>query len=247
MISRKYIIGVSAVATLLVGVSSLVLAENNMMGQEDMASKAMMGQHEGPEMVVQIGPNGKTTLRGTIKTVGSASFTVTSWGGDWTVNVPASANVMPTDITQFKVGDFVGVQGAINQGAPWTVDAKIVRDWTAKAVVQENKQMVKTERHNNQQEIKDVMKSESPKNWQGIATNINVAAKTFTFTVDGVAYTVTLVGEAKVVDKMFLSTDLAKVKEGDTVRVWGPITGTTINAYVFRDISLTPMTNTAPH
>lgn len=237
MNTKKYLVYAGVTATILGGVASLVLAEDKM--REERFNKAMMGEHEGPEMIVKIGPNGKTTLRGTVKTVGSGSLVVTSWGGDWVVNIPASANVMPTsDLTKFKAGDFVGVQGDVNKTMAWTVDARIVRDWSIKKAEQESKELMKKERRNNKQEIEDVIKNENPRNWQGIANNINTDAKSFTLTIEGTAYTVNLVADVKVVSKNFLTASFADVKDGDNVRVWGPVSGTTISAYVLRDISI---------
>lgn len=161
MNTKKYIIGAGIAMTILAGVASLVLAENMIQGtgnqgnnnnQEDASKMAMMGQHEGPEMVVQIGPNGKTTLRGTIESVGTGSINVKSWGGTWIVNIPPTANVMPTtDLTQFKVGDFVGVKGDTSQSGGWVINARIVRDWTTKKATQESRILSPTPNHDNEQ------------------------------------------------------------------------------------------------
>ncbi len=244
MNTKKYIIGLGISVAALTGFSSLALADMTIQAP---TQTIMLPKPAGAmEMVLQVGPMGKVLLRGTIDSVSTNSLTVKSWGGDWTVNVSASTEVMPdngskdavSDLAQFKVGDFVGVQGSINAGASWTIDATLVRDWNLKTMMQENKTTMMTERHNTKQEIKDVIKNESPKNWQGTVSNINTDSKSFTLTVDGTAYTVQLVTGATVVNKVFLGTDLAKVKDGDTVRVWGPVTQTTINGYIFRDVSL---------
>ena len=242
MVTKKYLLGMSVIATMLLGVSGVALAKlviTPVTNEISVNAQVEKNSDKAQQMILQVGPHGEVLLRGTVSVVGTTSLTVKSWGGDWVVNISSASKLMPeTTMAQFKVGDFVGIQGAVNQTASWTVDAKLVRNWTAKKVIQENKQTIKTERHNSAQEIKEVMKNEKPKNWQGTVSNINVDAKSFTLTVDGSVYTVNLVADAKIVDKAFLSTDLAKVKEGDTVRVWGPVTDTTISAYVFRDISL---------
>lgn len=218
---KKYVIYGGLAATLLVGVASLALAE------DDNFNKAMMGKHEGPDMKVEIGPQGRTLLRGTIKTVSTGSLTVTSWGGDWMVNISSSANVMPSDMTQFKVGDFVGVQGMINKTSVWTVDAMLVRDWTLKQAEQTNKQ-----------EIKDLMQSVSPRNWQGTASNVNASSNSLTLTIDGTAYSVALATNAKIVNEKFATVAFSAIQNGDTARVWATLSGTTLTAYVVRDISL---------
>jgi len=209
-----------------------------------MPQATMMSGSNDRQMVLEVGPKGNVLLRGTVNEIGANFLKVKSWGGEWMVNIPSSAQILPENatLTQYAVGDFVGVQGTVSQSALWTVDARLVRDWTAKKVIKEEREAIKKERRNNQEEIREVMKNESPKNWQGIATNINVDAKTFTLTVGGTVYTVQLVTDAKIVDKMFLSTSLTDVKEGDTVRIWGPLTDTTINAYVLRDVMITSKT-----
>ncbi len=241
MDTKKYLFGAGVAAIILSGVFSLAFAE--MTGQTTTVRTDSYINSQ--TMIVQIGPKGKTLIRGTIKkidiTIGAlpSVLTVTSWGGDWVINISSFTQLMPgSDMAQFKVGDFVGVQGIANQNASWTVDAKIVRDWTAKKMQQDNNEMMRKERHNNEQEIKEVISKESPRNWQGIASNINASGNSFTLTVDGVAYTVNLVTDAKIVNQSFLTASFANVKDKDTVRVWGPVSGTTISAYVLRDVSI---------
>lgn len=83
--------------------------------------------------VLEVNPNGKVLLRGTIDSVSAGSITVKSWGGSWTVNISSATQLLPAklnnDITQFKTGDFVGVQGKVSQLANWTIDATLVRSW----------------------------------------------------------------------------------------------------------------------
>ena len=192
-----------------------------------------------PNMVLEVGPSGRTLIRGTVTAVGTDSLTVKSWGGLWVVNVSSTTKLAPrVDMAQFAVGDFVGAQGVMSTAADWTINATLVRNWTTRKDLQATKDMVKRERHNNMEEIREVMLNESPKNWQGTASNINATAKTLTLTVDGTAYAVSLVTDAKVVDRAFFTIDFAKVKEGDTVRVWGPVSSDAISAYVLRDVSV---------
>jgi hypothetical protein len=87
--------------------------------------------------ILQVGSGGKVMLRGTIASISGNSLTVTSWGGPWTVNVDSGAEILPTaankDITKFKTGDFIGVQGTVSQSANFTINATIVRDRTYRA------------------------------------------------------------------------------------------------------------------
>lgn len=181
-----------------------------------------------PQQVVEIGPAGRTLLRGTVGAVGTNSLTVKSWGGDWVINISSDTKLTPrADLAQFAVGDFVGVQGVASQSAAWTIDAKLVRNWTDKKEIRDDKK-----------EVRDLIKSVSAKNWQGIASNVDVTAKILTLTIDGQAYSIVLASGAKVVDVKFMAMDFNLIKNGDTVRVYGPAVDTTITALVVRDISV---------
>ena len=92
-----------------------------------------------PPMIVQINANGGITLRGNIAAIAANNLTVKSWGGSWSINILPSTNFMPgKDMSQFQIGDFVGVQGSMNQSSPWDIDATLVRDWTYRKVQNNN-------------------------------------------------------------------------------------------------------------
>jgi len=82
--------------------------------------------------VVQIGPEGNATLRGTVSAIGTNSITVSSWGGVWTIVIGADTEIMPkgttTSLGMIKQGDFVGVNGKVDTTQAWTINAKTVRD-----------------------------------------------------------------------------------------------------------------------
>lgn len=183
--------------------------------------------------ILQIGPSGKTLLRGTIVSAASGSLTVKSWGGEWTVSVPASASVLPqgTALSSFQTGDFVGVQGTVDGTAAWTVDATLVRDWTARAALT---QQIKT----NAAELQQVMAA-GPRNTQGTLSALNASAQSFTLTTgNGTAYAVTLNPGALLLASNRATLSLSQVSNGDTVRVYGPVSSSTIAASVFRDVSV---------
>ncbi len=117
-ITKKYLIaGIVAVAVIATG--SLALA---------------VGIFPMP-MVLQFGSSGNVLMRGTIDAVNTNSLTVKSWGGDWTVNITGSTRLMPqTSMAQFAVGDFVGIQGTVDQNSNWTVDATVVKDWAVRQI-----------------------------------------------------------------------------------------------------------------
>lgn len=211
-------------AAILVGGASLVLAEQM---QLESTAKMMPVSSTVKPMVLEVGPRGNVLLRGTIETVSTNSIAVKSWGGSWVINILTDTQLMPgSDMTQFQVGNFVGVQGSINTTAAWTVDAKLVRDWTQRKEAKTDKK-----------EIKDVMRASMAKNWQGTASNVNSTTNSFTLTIDGVAYSVTLAADAKVVNKQYAALNLADIKEGDTVRIYATVSGNVATAQVVRDVS----------
>ena len=185
------------------------------------------------KMILEVGPAGKVLLRGTIASVSSGNLTVTGWGGVWTINVGSSAEILPAsvanDLTQFKAGDFVGIQGTINQSANWTIDATVVRDWTYRAAVNQ-------ERKQNIQSVREIIKSGTPRNYVGTASNISTSS--FTLTVNGTTDTVNVATGAKVVNRNWVTIPLASIQNNDNVRVWGVNASSTITAQIVRDISI---------
>lgn len=185
--------------------------------------------------VLEIGPNGNTLLRGTLVSVGSNVLTVQSWGGNWTINVVTNTEVLPkitgtsADISNFAAGDFIGVQGTANQSSAWTIDAKIVRDWTVRQTANQNRQAV-------HQVEKTGKESGVGKIFQGAASN--VASSSFTLTSGNVSYAVNVGATTSVINRNWLKLPLVSIQNGDNVRVFGTASGTVITAEVVRDVSV---------
>jgi hypothetical protein len=186
------------------------------------------------QMLLEVGPRGKVLLRGTIDSVSATSLTVKSWGGNWIVNISSGTEVLPKDValSSFKKGDFVGVQGIVSQSASWTIDATLVRDWTAR-------EMARKEIKQNMQTVREEMKSGTPRNLEGTVSDLNASTKMFTLAEKGgTNYVVSLTPGAQILQKNFVTLDFSKVQNGDTVRVWGPVVSSTISASIFRDLSI---------
>lgn len=182
-------------------------------------------------MVLQVGQRGRVLLRGTIDSVSTASITVKSWGGDWTINVSPSTQILPqgASLSSFQQGDFVGVEGTVDQSANFTVDATLVRDWTARQVLNQEKRQ-------NVQSVREAMQG-APRIVQGTVSNLS--GEDFTLTTAGnTAYSVSLTSTAKILQRNWLTLDFSQVQNGDTVRVWGPVASSTISASIFRDVSI---------
>lgn len=185
-------------------------------------------------MVLEIGAAGRVLLRGTVESASADSLTVKSWGGSWTITVPANAEVLPrgTAVSGFQQGDFVGVSGVMNQNASFTIDAKIVRDWTARITARQGITQ-------NIHAVREVMRSGTPRVVEGTLSNLDATAETFTLTAgSGTNYSVSLVSGAKTLQRNWATLDFSTVQNGDKVRVWGPVASSTISASVFRDVSI---------
>ncbi len=218
MKTNKYIL-VAGLATALVG--SVMTFTGTVFAQEITASLSSPNK-----MVLEIGPAGKVLMRGTVSAVTTNSLTVKSWGGDWVVNVSSSTALMPLkDMAQFVVGDFVGVQGTVSTSAAWTIDATLVRNWTVRQTINDNKQ-----------EVKQLIRSVAAKNWEGVVGDVN-ADGSFKLKIGTASYDVKMQTGAKIVDKNYFTLDLSKIKTGDTVRVYGPAVDTVITASVVRNTS----------
>lgn len=234
---KKILISSLVVSSLAVGF--VALADTNVNVGANANITTMPPVHA-PEMMLQVGPKGNATLRGTVKTVGSNSLTVTSWGGDWTVNVSTGTEVMPdngskdavSDLTQFKTGDFVGVQGMVNSSSSWTIDAKIVRDWTQQPTGMMQGKI------KNMMENKGMMKA---RNYKGAVSN--VTATSFTLTYGNTTLTVNFGSTTKLMNKSRSTITAADIQNGDMVRVYGPNTSGTVAATIISDTSI-PRTTT---
>src|SRR3989338_309208 len=82
--------------------------------------------------VLNIGGQGHIVLRGDIEGVASSSLSVRSWGGLWTGGIASSTKIISknTNLADFKVGDYVGVQGKVSTTTNLLIDATIIRDRT---------------------------------------------------------------------------------------------------------------------
>ncbi len=184
-------------------------------------------------IILQVNKNGKILLRGTIASVSSGVMTVQSWGGTWTVDIGSSAKVLPStagnDITQFKTGDFVGVEGTVAEGSLWTVNADLVRDWTYRNAVN-------AEAKQNVQEARQIRNAARPRDYVGVASN--VSANSFTLTVNNTAYTVNVASGAEVVNRVWVAMPLSSIQANDNVRVWGIASSSAITAQIVRDVSI---------
>jgi len=239
MIKNKTIIGLTIAG-------GLALAFASFAGAQTSTSTPAVSETK-TKAVVQIGPEGKALLRGTVVSVSGSALTVQSWGGNWTVNVASGAEVLPavtgvtaTDLSAFKAGDFVGVQGNADATASWTINAKTVRDWTVKATENTNRKDVQgTEKSGKEQGVGRVFEGTA----SGVSgTSFSLAAQNHTFTVNAASAT-------SILNRNWLTIGLSAIQNGDHVRVFGTADAsmTTVTAQVVRDVTLPIDTATSTH
>lgn len=225
----KRILNVAVVAMALVILSGAVVLSVQ-------AATAAVSQ----DMVLRVDGTGKVLLRGTVTAISGGVFTVKSWGGEWIVDTDANTQALPNitgnDLANFQVGDYIGAQGMVRQDANWTMDAALVRDWTYRA-------NMAAEQKQNRQAATQTIRSESPKNYAGVASGLS--GDVFTLVMASGTLSVDVAPDAQIVNRNWILLPLASVTNGDAMRVWGVNASGTIMAKIVRDLSI-PATSTPP-
>jgi hypothetical protein len=228
--------------TLSVLIVGLVLAASVSLAQETSpnatSSTPVTNSYRAP-IVVQIGPAGNALIRGTVTNVGSDSLTVKSWGGNWTVKIDSNTKFLPKGLTldRIKVGDFIGLQGKVNSEETLTVHATLIRDWTERKITVEERRQNIEERRQNKEEVKQIIK-ETPKIRVLMVETIDQTNNTLTAKLNGQTITVKLAEGVKLIDRNWRTITSSQVEPNDTIRVYGVLSGSTLEASVIRDISI---------
>jgi len=184
-------------------------------------------------LIVEIGPAGNALIRGTVTNVSTDSLTLKTWGGTWTIKIDSNTKFAPQGLTlsQIQTNDFIGLNGKVNSEETLTVNATLIRDWTEKKIIKEEIQQ-------NKKEVKQIIK-ETPKpetrilTIESVNTNNTLTAKLNTQTI-----TVSLANNVKLLDRNWKTITFDQLKANDTIRVYGVLSGTTLEASVIRDISI---------
>lgn len=195
-------------------------------------SRDFVGSH--PVMItepdVMLTPSGDIRVRGA-KVTGVAGTTLegtTSWGSftlPWTVVTDSNTQVYFRDGNRgslgiIQVGHVVSFKGVLDTSqAKATVKAAVVRDWSVDRPPKPA--------------VPRLFENGSLKLPPG-ATKPTSMAVTF----NGSDYTVTIAADTAVLDRNWARVNLADFKVGQTIRVYGIPTGTTIDATVVRNIGL---------
>ena len=194
------------------------------------------------EMKLQVGAKGQALIRGNVESVGADYVMVKSWGGTWKVKVTAASEILPNvngglaDLTKYAVGDYVGAQGTVSTSEAWTINATVIRNRTEhKAIVTERKQNEKEMRETMQEDRKAAHDAEA-RNYEGTVGTVTGLSMTIMNGSTSIAVTTT--ATTKFVNRNWANITFADVKPGDTLRVYGPSSSSTVMAQVVRDLSV---------
>lgn len=194
------------------------------------------------EWKLEIGPAGRTLMRGHIDSVTADSLKIRTWGGVWTVRVLPGAEITPRvgiqlfDLNRFQPGDYVGISGTIVRDLPLTIDARVIRNWT-------EKREIALEKKQNHEFLKRLIKddriSDSLTGRVFEGTVGSISGTSFTLSDRGVATTVETNGETRFVDRNYLTMTFGNIAVGDRIRIYGDVTSSsTILARIVRNTSL---------
>jgi hypothetical protein len=194
-------------------------------------------------MVLEVNKNGKILLRGTVESVASSTLTLKSWGGNWTIKTSSSTEIYPkangtSTLSAFEKGDFVGVRGQVSETENFTVNAKIVRDWTIKKTIRGHEREAKEDKED-RDDKKDKKDKDDAKVYTGVAGT--VASSSLTLNSENKIYSVLVASSTKILNRNWLRINLSDIRVNDRIRIYGILHGTSttdIDAEVIRDISL---------
>jgi hypothetical protein len=180
-----------------------------------------------PPVEIDIDSNGSTLIRGTVQSVGTNSVVINSWIGPWTIQTSSATTMIPVgtsngDTSNIAVGDFVGALGTVNQNQSLTVVATVVHDWT------------KTNPG-----ISTATTSTLPTG-QNLYTGTvsSIGQNTFVLSgSDGNSYTVNVDSNTAIWNTARSVVSFGSINSGDSIRIDGTLSGSTITASVVRDTS----------
>lgn len=85
------------------------------------------------QQLVNINPSGGAVLSGKLKSKNLDSLVISSWGGDWAINIASTTKITKrtdgkVNLSDLLVGDMLQITGKVNTTSPWTVNARAVKD-----------------------------------------------------------------------------------------------------------------------
>jgi hypothetical protein len=254
MIMKRYI-ALATLATLLFGSASLAFAQNasttaSSTTPTTTSTSTTPASTPVPvppiiqkgEMKLEIGPRGRVLIRGNVEAVGADYVMIKSWGGVWRVRVSSDTEVLPrvlgttSDIIHYVIGDYVGAEGVVSTAEGWTINAKVIRDRTSR------KQLIK-ERHENLKDMHETRKEDRKDEHDGekkisegkVGT---LSGTSFTMLFGAKTMNVTTSAITKFVNRNWNTIVFADIHSGDSIRVYGSTSSSTVAAEVVRDTSI---------
>ena len=178
-------------------------------------------------------------MRASVKSVGTNSIVVDGWGGTWIIRTNAATQVISNasnaigDVSAIAVGDFIGVSGSMARDQVYTVDATLVRDWTTNPLAAASTPSTTTTTTTS---TFTTTTSATVPLYTGTASAIG--ADSFTLTsLDGTEYTVMTDSSTVFLNTARATIAFSDIESGDSIRVNGSLSDSTITATVVRDIS----------
>ncbi len=188
-------------------------------------------------MVMDVDSSGTVLMRASVKSIDTNSIVVDGWGGTWIIRTNAATQVISNapnatgDVSAISVGDFVGVSGSMARDQIYTVDATLVRDWTTSPLT-----VVSTPSTTTTTTSTSTTSSATVPLYTGTASAIG--ADSFTLTsLDGTEYTVMTDSNTVFLNTARATIAFSDIESGDSIRINGSLSGSTITAGVVRDIS----------
>jgi hypothetical protein len=195
-------------------------------------------------MVVNVDANGHALVRGIItsKTFSSdgsvRTIVINSWGGAWTIRTNVATMAIPQgsigggDLSIMPVGDFVGVDGQIAQDQMNTIDGTVVRDWTISPTGTGATSSSSSDSGSTASSTGAISYGTL---YTGTASATD-GTSTFTLTdSSGTAYTVTTNSDTILIDTNGDPITFSSIGNGDSIRLNGSLSGSSITATVVRD------------
>lgn len=186
---------------------------------------------------IMVRVNGKVVAAGTVQSLTSDGFTLSTWGGVWTVKTATSTKFsLKTGLSAVKVGDVVTVSGTVSKDSPTVITAAKVEDKAVLKASHENKKEAK-------KEIKELRKGDKgPGMLRGGATVQSIVGTTITLQGKNASTTRTITTDAntKFYSKAWLPITLGDIKVGDILKPFGnkATTSLSLHAALIQDLSL---------
>jgi hypothetical protein len=157
-------------------------------------------------------------LRGKVESVTTSTILLTGLGGTWTIRYDAETRFAPTDLVaaDLKPGDLIAVRGVASTDEQLTLDAKHIRRWIPRHIPRPIGRMT-----------------------AGTVTTLAADGTSFAIsTKNGDLFTVQTTETTRFRDRNRTDISFNDLRTDDIIHVIGARDGSTITAFVVRDLSI---------